>query len=84
VRSVPGQSRDIAARARETTDDQKILVPADQGRHRVAPVAGIRHVGELRHIVAVQQIVEIVLPSPGPTPSSMRDAPSQLGWEYCD
>ncbi|HEX4617447.1 MAG TPA: hypothetical protein VH230_16220 [Stellaceae bacterium] len=38
VRSVPGQSSDVAARARETADDQKILVPADQGRHRVAPV----------------------------------------------
>jgi hypothetical protein len=38
VRPVPGQSRDVAARPRETADDQKILVAADQGRHRVPPV----------------------------------------------
>ena len=38
VRPVTGQSRDVAARAREPADDQEILVPADQGRYRIAPV----------------------------------------------
>jgi hypothetical protein len=38
VGPVPGQSRDVAARARETADDEKIIVPADQGRHGVPPV----------------------------------------------
>ena len=38
VGPVPGQSRDVAARARETADDEKIIVPADQGWHGVPPV----------------------------------------------
>jgi hypothetical protein len=33
-----GQCRNIAAGPGETADDQKILVPADQGRHCYSPV----------------------------------------------
>jgi hypothetical protein len=45
VRPVSGQSRDVAARAREAADDQKILVPTDQGRNRIAPVEDELRVG---------------------------------------
>jgi hypothetical protein len=33
-----GQRRNIPAGPGETADDQKILVPTDQGRHCFAPV----------------------------------------------
>ena len=38
MRPVAGQRRDVAARPGETSNDQKIFVPADQSRDRVTPV----------------------------------------------
>ena len=38
VRAVPGERRDVAAGPGEATDDQEILVSANQGRHRIAAV----------------------------------------------
>src|SRR5712671_3276485 len=52
VRSILRQRRDIAARAGKPADDQKIVVAADQGRDRIAPVEDEIRSDSGRHFLA--------------------------------
>ena len=78
VRPVAGQSCDIAARAGEPADDQKILVPADQRRHRVAPVEDEIQ-GDPPRFVALARSLGDIWPS-----SELLGAEQLLGQQHRD